>query len=86
MSTPSMSPDEVLAQLQPFFHEALNDKRLTITRTSSALNTPNWDSLAYIELIQMVEAHFKVRFALGELHDMQDVGDMVDLIVEKWSL
>jgi acyl carrier protein len=79
----SCSPHEVLTQLQPIFHEALNDKDLVITRSSSALNTPNWDSLAYIELIQMVEAHFKVRFALGELHDMKDVGDMIDLIVEK---
>jgi acyl carrier protein len=80
---PSIAPDEVLAQLQPIFEEALNVPGLTVTRSSSAKNTKNWDSLAHIDLIEMVEAHFKVRFALGELQDLKEVGDLVDLIVEK---
>ena len=80
---PEVSPDAVLAQLQPIFQEALNDASLTVTRSSNAHNTKNWDSLAHIELIEMVESHFKVRFALGELQDLKEVGDLVDLTVEK---
>ncbi len=80
---PELSPTGVLAELQPIFQEALNEPGLTVTRASNAMNTPNWDSLAHIELIEMVESHFKVRFALGELQDLKEVGDLVDLIVEK---
>ena len=80
---PSIAPDDVLAQLQPIFQEALNEPGLTVTRSSNANNTKNWDSLAHIELIEMVESHFKVRFALGELQDLKEVGDLIDLIVEK---
>ena len=80
---PSIAPDEVLAQLQPIFEEALNEPGLTVTRSSNANNTKNWDSLAHIELIEMVQHHFKVRFALGELQDLKEVGDLVDLVVEK---
>ncbi len=80
---PELSPTAVLAELQPIFQEALNEPGLTVTRASNAMNTPNWDSLAHIELIEMVESHFKVRFALGELQDLKEVGDLVDLIVEK---
>ena len=80
---PSTTPDAILAEMQPLFQDALNNSSLVITRDSSAYNTPNWDSLAYIEIVQLVEAHFKVRFALGELQDMQNVGEMVDLVVEK---
>jgi len=80
---PDVSPDVVLAQLQPIFQEALNQPDLTVTRSSNANNTKNWDSLAHIELIEMVERHFKVRFALGELQDLKEVGDLIDLIVEK---
>ena len=80
---PEVSPDAVLAQLQPIFQEALNQPNLTVTRASNANNTKNWDSLAHIELIEMVERHFKVRFALGELQDLKEVGDLVDLVVEK---
>ncbi len=79
---PSIAPDAVLEQLQPIFQEALNEPALTVTRSSNANNTKNWDSLAHIELIEMVESHFKVRFALGELQDLKEVGDLIDLIVE----
>ena len=77
---PSIAPDDVLAQLQPIFQEALNEPGLTVTRKSNATNTKNWDSLAHIELIEMVQSHFRIRFALGELQDLKEVGDLVDLI------
>ncbi len=80
---PKLSHEEVLTQLQPVFQEALNEPNLTVTRSSNAMNTPNWDSLAHIELIEMVERHFKVRFALGELEDLKEVGDLIDLVIEK---
>jgi acyl carrier protein len=81
----NLTPDGILAELQPIFQEALNEENLTVTRGSNAMNTPNWDSLAHIELIEMVERHFKVRFGLGELQDLKEVGDLVDLILEKKS-
>ncbi len=79
----NLTADGVLAELQPIFEEALNAPGLTVTRASNAMNTKNWDSLAHIELIEMVERHFKVKFALGELQDLKEVGDLVDLILEK---
>ena len=80
---PSLTPDAVLAEMQPIFQEALAQPDLIVTRKSSALNTANWDSLGHIELVEMVERHFKVRFALGELQDLKEVGDLVDLVIEK---
>jgi len=80
---PSLSPDEILAQLQPIFQEALDAPDLTITLKSNATNTANWDSLAHIDIIEMVERQFKVRFALGELQELKEVGDLVALIIKK---
>jgi acyl carrier protein len=80
---PNLTPDEVLQDLQPIFQEALNEENLTVKRSSNAMNTPNWDSLAHIDLIEIVERHFKVKFGLGELQDLKEVGDLVDLIIEK---
>ncbi len=79
----NLTAESVLADLQPIFEEALNTPGLTVTRGSNALNTKNWDSLAHIELIEMVERHFGVKFALGELQDLKEVGDLVDLVQEK---
>ncbi len=80
---PSWTPDAVLSELQPIFQEALNAEDLTVTRSTSALETPDWDSLAHIELIEMVEHHFKIRFDLAELQIFKQVGDLVDLVVLK---
>ena len=79
----ALTPDKVLAELQPIFEEALDEPGLSVTRESNATNTPNWDSLAYISIIEMVSHHFKVRFALAELQDLKNVGDLVDLVVAK---
>jgi acyl carrier protein len=81
----SYNPDEVLRDLQPIFQEALDTPALIVTRSSSALNTPNWDSLAHISIVEMVESRFRIRIGLSELEDLKEVGDLVDLIVEKAS-
>jgi acyl carrier protein len=80
---PNVSPDDVLKQLQPIFQEVLDQPNLIVTRNSNASNTENWDSLAHIDLIEMVQQRFKVKFALGELQDLKEVGDLVDMIVTK---
>jgi acyl carrier protein len=54
-----------------------------VTRESNAMNTPNWDSLSHISIIEMVSHHFNVKFALAELQDLKDVGDLVNLVVVK---
>lgn len=78
-----LTPDKVLAELQPIFEEALDEPGITVTRESNATNTPHWDSLAYISIIEMVSHHFKVRFTLGELQGLKKVGDLIDLVVAK---
>jgi acyl carrier protein len=77
------TPDTVLAELQPIFQEALESPEAAVTRASSAANTSNWDSLAQMAIIEMVESHFTIRLSLGELQDLKDVGGLVDLIVAK---
>jgi acyl carrier protein len=80
---PDVSPEDVLEQLQPIFQEVLDQPGLRVTRNSNASNTENWDSLAHIDLIEMVQQRFKVKFALGELQELKEVGDLVDMIVRK---
>jgi acyl carrier protein len=78
-----MMQTEVLDRLQPIFRDVLDDDSLVITPTSNATNTPNWDSLSHINLIDSVQSEFKVKFALGELQDLKNVGDLVALIQKK---
>jgi acyl carrier protein len=73
--------ESVLAELQPIFEEILDEPELLVTRSSDAWNTPNWDSLAHIDLVEAVEHHFKVKFSLNELKQFKTVGELVDLIL-----
>jgi acyl carrier protein len=74
---------DILEQLQPIFRDVLDDQNLVITRQSNARNVEGWDSLAHINLVSSIEQDLGVRFALGELQDLQNVGDMIDLIERK---
>ena len=76
---------DILERLQPVFRDVLDDPKLVVTRASSGLNVPGWDSLAHITLVSETEREFGIRFALGELETLKNVGDMVDLIQKKIS-
>jgi acyl carrier protein len=78
-----MTQEEILQRLQPIFHDVLDDDSLVITPASNATNTPNWDSLSHVNLIVAVQQEFKVKFALGELQDLKNVGDLIALIQKK---
>jgi len=79
-------PEKILEQLQPIFRDVFDDPRLSIVRESNAQTVEGWDSLAHINLVSAVEQEFAVRFALGELETLKNVGEMVDLIQTKLSV
>ena len=72
-----------LEELQPIFRDILDQPSLVLTRESNASNVPDWDSLSHINLVTSIEKRYKIRFALQELQNLNDVGDMIDLIEVK---
>jgi acyl carrier protein len=74
---------DFLARLQPIFRDIFDRDDLTITRESSAENVDGWDSLTHINLISAIEQEFHIRFALGELETLKNVGEMLDLMHRK---
>jgi acyl carrier protein len=74
---------DIMNKLQPIFQDIFEDDDLLITAESSADSVEGWDSLAHIVLIFAIEQEFKIKFALGELEAMKDVGDMVELMQKK---
>ena len=80
-----MDSDMILQELQPIFKDVLDQPDLVLTRESNASNVEDWDSLAHINLVTAVEKKYKVKFALGELQELKNVGDMIDLIQGKLS-
>lgn len=73
----------IIAELQPIFSDILDLPDLRLTPESNATNVDGWDSLAHVNLVVAIEKRYGIKFALGELHDLKNVGDMVELIQKK---
>ena len=74
---------DVLAELVPLFRDILDQPDLVLTRASNASNVDGWDSLAHVNLVTAIQQRYKIRFALGELQELKNVGEMIDLIGTK---
>ena len=72
-------PDKV----EKIFRDVFDDETLHIKRETSARDIEAWDSLAHINLVMAVEREFGIKFALGELQNLKNVGDMIDVIEKK---
>ena len=77
---------ELLPELQDVFRNIFDDDSLVISRNSNASNVENWDSLAHVNLVTAIEKKYKIRFALGELQELKNVGDMTDLVEKKIAM
>ena len=75
--------DNLLAELQDIFRDVFDQPDLVITRESSAATVEDWDSLAHVNLVTAIEKRYKIKFALGELQELKNVGDMIDLMKAK---
>ena len=78
-----MDTTTIKEQLEEIFQDIFDDESLCISDNTTAEDIDRWDSLNHINLIGAVERHFKIRFALGELQSMKNVGEMMRLIQKK---
>jgi len=74
---------DMLLELTPIFREVFDDDSIVLTRTTTADDIDAWDSLSHMNLVIAVEVKFKIRFALGELPSLRNVGDLADLTLKK---
>lgn len=78
----SLDKTEVLSRMQVIFDELFLDE-VTVTPELSAKDVEEWDSLLHISLVVTVEESFEVKFRVGEVEATQNVGEFVDLIVQR---
>ncbi len=74
---------DILAELTPIFREVFDDDTIVITRQTTANDIDAWDSLSHMNMVMAIEVRFGIRFALGELPSLRNVGDLVDLTTKK---
>jgi len=72
-----------LESLEPIFQQVFDDQSITLQSETTADDIEEWDSLTHMNLVIALELKFSIKFALGELQKLKNVGDMLDLINKK---
>lgn len=78
-----MNREDVLAKLTEVFRDVFDDEKIELSDKTTADDIEAWDSLEHISLIAAVEKAFKMRFTMREVSGMKNVGEMVDILLQR---
>lgn len=78
-----MTKDEIFLIVQDIFRDIFDDVNLEIRNETNSDEIEEWDSLNHINLVCAIEKEFNIKFALGELETLKDVGALVVLMNNK---
>ncbi len=76
----------IYAKLNQIFRNLFDDDSIVIGPNTTAKDIEGWDSLEHITLIATVERTFKMKFKMGEISSMKNVGQMVNIIAARTKL
>lgn len=75
-----MEAKAIWPKLTDIFRDIFEDNQLTISPETTAKDVEGWDSLAHVQLLVAIEKAFGIRFNTGEVANLVNVGEMVELI------
>ena len=78
-----MTREEVFERLNKVVRDVFDDDDITVTETTTSADIDDWDSLEHINLVAAVEQEFGMKFTMGQVVTMKNVGEMVDIILQK---
>ena len=81
-----MDINTVYAKLNVIFRDLFDDDSIVVTPQTTANDIEDWDSLEHITQIATVERTFKMKFKMGEISSMKNVGQMANIIQARTKL
>ena len=78
-----MTKEEIYNALDEVFQEVFDDDEIHVNKFTTADDIEDWDSLEHINLVVAVENKFGIKFNMNEVTTMKNVGEMVDIILER---
>lgn len=78
-----MDTREIFERLDRVFQDVFDDDTIHVTPKTTADDIEDWDSLEHITLISAVEREFRMKFKMGEISSMKNVGEMASIIVAR---
>lgn len=78
-----MGKEELFDKLNEVFRDVFDDEDIMVTDATTADDIEDWDSLEHINLMSAVEQEFGIKFSMGQIVTMKNVGEMANIILEK---
>lgn len=78
-----MTREAVFETLNEVFRDVFDDESISVTENTTSNDIEDWDSLEHINLVVAVEKCFGIKFTMGEVTGMKNVGAMADIILER---
>lgn len=75
-----MDRQAIMNDVQEIFRANFDDDTIVLTDATYAADIEDWDSLEQINLLTAIEKKFGLKFNLGDVRGLQNVGDLLDLI------
>ncbi len=78
-----MEREQVYQELNEIFRDVFDDDTIEVTEATTSDDIEDWDSLEHINLVVAVENTFNIKFKMGEVNSMKNVGEMVEIILQR---
>ncbi len=78
-----MTRKEVFEKLDEVFQEVFDDEDITVNDNTTSNDIEDWDSLEHINLVVAIEKKLGIKFNMAEVNSMVNVGEMVDIILNR---
>lgn len=75
-----MDMQEILSKINAVFQDVFMDKTIQISENTTASDIDDWDSLMNITLIDEIEKAFSVKFAVEQIINFENCGDIAAAI------
>ena len=80
-----MEREDLYKRLNKVFQDVFDDEEIVVCDTTTSKDIEDWDSLEHINLVAAVEQEFGIKFTMGQVVTMKNVGEMVDIILKSIS-
>lgn len=78
-----MTREEVFEKINEVFRDVFEDDSITVNDETTAADIEDWDSLEHINLVNAIEQEFGIKFTMGQVVSMKNVGEMANIIISK---
>ena len=80
-----MNNEQIFEKGNGVFRTIFKDDTILVTRETTAKDIAGWDSITHLDIITGMEEAFQVEITGFEVMNLNNVGDLLDLLAQKMS-